>query len=62
MAAVRRLVDRRNQEPGALEGALRTATIKREAEKKRLAEVAPCAWFHIGRLNPTAECAAVGRD
>ena len=43
VAAVRRLVDRRNQEPGALEGALRTATIKREAEKKRLAEVAPCA-------------------
>ena len=33
---------------GALEGALRTATIKREAEKKRLAEVAHCAVCYSG--------------
>ena len=37
-----------SSETGAPEGALRTATIKREAEKKRLAEVAPCAAYKTG--------------
>ena len=48
VAAMRRLVDRCTRKPARHKGALRTATIKREAEKKRLAEVAPCAEYMSG--------------
>ncbi len=47
-AAVRRLVDRPAEEPGAPEGALRTAAIKRH-RTMRLSE--------SGRLNPITEWA-----
>ena len=49
-------------EPGAPQGRPAHGHHKTQAVKKRLAEVAPCAGIQTGRLNPTADFAAIGRD
>ena len=62
VAAVRRLVDRYTRNPARHKGALRTATIKRRPKKNASLRWRLALSDRTGLLNPTAECAAMGRD